>query len=304
MSTASVVVVGSTNMDVTIKVPRLPVVGETVLGGEWLVSPGGKGANQAVAARRAGAEVTFVSAVGDDEFGRRALGNLRDNGVSVRHVETLRDAQTGVAIIMVDERGRNMIAVSSGANGLLSPEDVDLAQDPISGAAVLLLQLEIPIETVARAIGIARAVGTMVLLNPAPASPLSERILSQVDVLIANEIEAAQLARPSGATQEADAPAALMESGVGSVVLTLGERGALVRTDGGETRVPAHPVHAVDTVGAGDTFCGAIACALAEGRDIVAAARFAKVAAALATTEVGAQSAIPTRDRIEAAERY
>lgn len=300
---AKVAVVGSTNMDITIRTPRLPAVGETVIGGEWLVSPGGKGANQAVAASRAAADVVFVSAVGDDQFGQRALENLRGNGVGISHVHMLRDAQTGVAVIMVDDEGRNIIAVSSGANAHITPGHVDAAGGAIGSADVLLLQLEIPVETVSRAAEMAHAAGVPVVLNPAPApqTELPSEVLSRVDVLIVNEVEAAQVAGPGAVADHPEAARILFERGVGSVIVTLGQRGCRIETHDGARHIDPHKVRAVDTVGAGDAFCGAFACALAQGRALASAAAFANAAAALATTAVGAQSSIPRRAQIEEA---
>lgn len=300
MSRAKVAVLGSTNMDITIKVPQLPVVGETVLGGQWLLSPGGKGANQAVAASRAGAAVAFVSAVGDDEFGAHAVSNLHENGVNTSLLRVLPDAQTGVAIIMVDDQGRNIIAVSPGANALITRSHVDAAESEITGADVLLAQLEVPIESVERAVETARLAGTRVVLNPAPAptSPLPRKMLAHVDIMIANEIELGQIAVQVGACTGDDAPRAVLDCGVGSIIVTLGERGVRIHTREGTSHIDAHKVHAIDTVGAGDAFCGALACAVAEGQDLASAARFANVAGALATTAVGAQSSIPTRAQI------
>ncbi len=300
MSRPKVVVIGSTNMDITIKVPQLPAVGETVLGGQWLLSPGGKGANQAVAAGRAGADVTFVSAMGEDEFGTQALNNLQQNGINTSCLHVLPDAQTGVAIIMVDDQGRNIIAVSPGANALITPAHVDATGDEVAAADVLLAQLEIPIETVARAVEAAHCAGTRVVLNPAPAptTALPREMLSHVDVMVANEIELGQIAAQMGVSSQDYAPQAVLDCGVGSIIVTLGERGVRLHTREGESHIDAYKVRAIDTVGAGDTFCGAMACALAEGQDLTSAAGFANVAAALATTAIGAQSSIPTRAQI------
>lgn len=295
----SICVVGSVNADLVIRVATLPRPGETVLGGSFSSVHGGKGANQAVAAARAGAATTIVARVGDDPLGTAALGALAAEGIDVSHVATTPACATGVALILVDGRGENSIAVAGGANDRLSPDDVERARRAIEAADVLLVQLEVPLETVVRAVAIARAAGRTVVLNPAPARPLPEDLLAAVDVLTPNETEAETLA----AAPAADAPSlcrGLLGLGCRAVVLTRGAAGAVVATPSGSVPVPAVPVTAIDTVAAGDVFSGCLAVALAEGSDLVAACRFAAAAAAISVTREGAQASAPRRDEIEA----
>lgn len=291
-------VVGSINADLVARVPALPRPGETVLGGSFSSVKGGKGANQAVAAARAGAVTSLVARVGDDDLGRAAREALAGEGIDVRHVRGTTDQPTGVALILVDARGENAIAVASGANAALSPQDVDRARDVIEAADVVLVQLEIPPEAVARAVTIARASGRTVILNPAPARSLPAPLLADVDVLTPNETEAEILT----GDPSADAAALcerLLALGCRSVVLTRGASGALVATASGTTVVPAFPVTAIDTVAAGDIFSAALGVALSEGQDLSIAARFAAAAAAISVTRAGAQASAPFRAEID-----
>jgi ribokinase len=294
-----IVVVGSANVDMIVRVPRLPARGETVLGDAFRTTPGGKGANQAVAARRAGADVAFVGCLGADALGDDLLRSLRDAGVDVSGVTRVPDAATGVALITVDPGGDNTIAVASGANAVLAPSHVERAAEAIAAADVLLLQLESPLDAVEAALAVAARVGTRAVLNPAPvpAQALDRRLLGAVAALTPNRDEAARLA--GVANDDPDAAAtALLALGVGAAVVTLGADGALVATPGGRHHLPAFPVRAVDSTGAGDVFSGALAVALAEGRPVLDAARFANAAAALSVTRPGAQPSAPPRDAI------
>lgn len=303
MSTASrIVVVGSYNTDLMARTPRMPQPGETILGGPFHVGPGGKGANQAVAAARLGAAVQLVASLGEDSFGDQALQNLVREGIDTSYVLRTGRTHTGAALIFVDAQGENMIVVAPGANDLLSPEHVEGALDAIRAADVLLVQLEVPMPTVERACLLAREAGVRVLLNPAPGRALDAGLLQTVDVLIPNETEAAII---SGipVSDRASAEAAgreLLQRGVGAVVMTLGAEGALVVTDGGVTHVPARPVKAVDTTGAGDAFCGALAVGLAEGQSLHTAVAFAGAAAAVKVTRLGTAPAMPRRPEVEA----
>jgi len=300
---AHVTVVGSLNMDLVVRSSRIPQPGETIIGGDFCTVPGGKGANQAVAAARLGAQVSMVGRVGRDAFAGPLLDNLALAGVGHTFVTRDPEAATGVALIVVDETGQNSIVVASGANARLSPADVDAAEAAITAAAVLLLQLESPLETVTRAAEVARGHGVTVILNPAPARPLPAALLSLVDVLIPNESETALLTgMPVGNQAEAGAAAmALRESGVvGTVILTLGERGALLARAGGAERFPACEVTPVDTTAAGDAFVGSFAVAMAEGKSVAEAVRWGNAAGALATTKLGAQLSLPTRQALEA----
>ncbi len=299
---ARITVVGSLNMDLVVRAPRIPRPGETIIGGEFRTVPGGKGANQAVAAARLGGQVSMVGRVGSDAFAQSLLDGLAADGVDHTFVTQDPEAATGVALIVVDDAGENSIVVASGANMRLSPADVNAAEAVIAGADVLLLQLEVPLAAVVQAARAARAHGAMVVLNPAPACPLPHELLSLVDVLVPNESETALLTHlPVGDRAEIEAAAiALRELGVDTVVLTLGERGALLVGEGEMELVPAFEVTPVDTTAAGDAFVGGFAVALAEGRSLTDAVRWGNAAGALATTRLGAQPSLPTRRAVEA----
>lgn len=287
-----IIVVGSLNMDLVVRAPRLPQVGETIIGSEFGTYPGGKGANQAVAAARLGGAVKMIGRVGKDDFGQALLGNVSDNGVDTSFI--LRDPQsaTGVALITVDDAGRNTIVVASGANARLTPEDVLRAQSAFEGAAVLLLQLETPLLTISAAIGLARSHGLQVVLNPAPAQTLDVELLKATDYLIPNQTELALLA----GVQPLDKAIAVLQGwGVANLIVTLGEQGVLVAQDGRQTRLPAHQVNVVDTTAAGDAFLGAFAVALTEGLSTVEAAAWGNAAGALAVTRPGAQPSLPDK---------
>lgn len=297
----TILVVGSANTDMSIKLDRIPRPGETVLGGELDVAQGGKGANQAVAAARAGGRVTLVARLGRDMFGDQALEGYRAEGIDVGFVSRDPDAPSGVALICVDAGGENSIAVAGGANARLSPADLASADPAFADAGLLLLQLETPMETVLAAATRASSHGVRTILNPAPARDLPDDLLQQVSILTPNEIEAEQLTEVSvsNIAGARAAAAALRNRGATAVVITLGEQGALVVEEDRDTHLPGFPVTPVDTVGAGDVFNGALAVAVAEGRPLVEAARFANAAAALAVTRRGAQPAAPTRAEIE-----
>ena len=301
-----VVVVGSSNTDMTVRVPALPAAGQTVLGDTFAISPGGKGANQAVAARRAGAEVVFVTAIGDDDLGRGALELYRREGIDVGHVRKITEVASGVALIFVARDGENMIGVASGANQRLEPSDIDRLPDSVFRPGdVLLAGLEIPIPTAIRAMRRGRSSGMTVILNPAPAPSLSERevsaLVSVADIITPNRVEAIMLAGIGGGQRPDPATCArrLLGLGLKAVVITLGSDGCLVAQDQEFHQVPSPHVEAVDTVGAGDAFNGALAVALAEGRPLTAAVAWAARAAAVAVTKPGAQAALPYREEID-----
>jgi ribokinase len=299
--TARVTIVGSLNMDLVARVPRLPQPGETIIGGDFHTAPGGKGANQAVAAARLGAQVSIVGRVGCDAFAESLLNNLTAAGVDHSYVIQDPEAATGVALIAVEDAGQNSIVVVSGANMCLSPADVDGAEATIASADALLLQLESPLGTVIRAAEVARAHGVIVILNPAPARSLPAALMSLVDVLIPNESETALLTGlPIRGQAQAEAAAATLRGmGVGTVILTLGERGALLAQARSMELIPAFEVTPVDTTGAGDAFVGGFAVALAEGRSPAEAVRWGNAAGAVATTRLGAQPSMPTRQAVE-----
>jgi ribokinase len=298
---AHVTVVGSLNMDLVVRASRIPQAGETIIGGDFHTLPGGKGANQAVAAARVGAQVSMVGRVGQDAFAGPLLENLAAAKIDHTFVAQDPEAATGVALIVVDDAGQNSIVVASGANMRLLPADVDAAEAIIAAADVLLLQLESPLETVTRAAELARAHQVTVILNPAPARSLPASLLSLVDVLIPNESETALLTgmSVSDRSEAAVAALALQESGVGTVILTLGERGALLTREEETELFPAFNVTPVDTTAAGDAFVGGFAVALAEGRSLAAAVRWGNAAGALAATQLGAQPSLPTRQALE-----
>ncbi|MGK5498124.1 ribokinase [Streptomyces sp. URMC 125] len=284
---AELLVVGSANADLVTRVERHPAPGETVLGSDLAVHPGGKGANQAVAAARLGARAALLARVGDDAHGRMLLESLRTAGVDTAPVLT-GGAPTGVALIAVGARGDNTIVVSPGANARLTPEDVAAAHGVLAGAAVVSLQMEVPAPVVA-------AAGTRVVLNPSPPGELPDDVLAVCDPLVVNEHEARGLLGGAGAPRDPGEQArALLALGPRSVVVTLGASGALHRGPGGTVRVPSPAVEAVDTTGAGDAFTGALAWRLARGDTPEAAVRFAVRVGAAAVTRPGAQSSFPT----------
>ncbi|MDE2059344.1 MAG: ribokinase [candidate division NC10 bacterium] len=307
-----VVVIGSANLDVTVAVSRLPREGETILGGELLLSNGGKGANQAVAARRAGAEVRFLAKLGRDPFGDRIYRDLTAAGLPADGLLWDESASTGVALIVVDRYGRNQIAVSPGSNQLLLPTVIAQHESFLTHGTVMLVQLEIPIVTVERALQFAKTHGMTTILNPAPAAPLSDDLLRHTDLLTPNETEAEALTgiTVSDLSSAAAAAKALLVRGPHVVIVTLGSQGALLCTASVVQHLPAIPVEAVDTTAAGDAFNGALAAALAGKsradllhtdrlRLLEDAVRFANAAGALAATKRGAQDSLPTKAEIE-----
>jgi ribokinase len=293
-----IAVVGSLNLDILVPVGHHPAPGETVLGGDSLRNPGGKGANQAVAAARLGNDVVMVGRVGDDDAGAQLVEALAADGVDTSHVEATRGAPTGIAMIAVNEGGENTIVVSPGANARVSEEDVVSASHVLAGAGVTLVQLEIPIEAVAAA---ARLAGGTVVLNPAPARELPRWLLDDVDVLVPNRGELAALLGVDH-PKDLDELAATARSlpGPGTVVVTLGGDGALVVTSDETTHIPAFGVAVVDSTAAGDAFCGALADGLARGEPIHRAARWGAATAALAVTTKGAQVSLPSRTDVVA----
>lgn len=307
MPKTHIVVVGSLNMDLVVQVPVIPAPGETVLGNNFATIPGGKGANQAVAAARLGAQVSLIGRVGADAFGEQLLANARAEGIDVTHVGVDETAASGIAMITVDATGQNSIAVASGANFRLTAVHVRRAWEQLGPVDLLVMPLETPLETIETAVSLANQSGAKVILNPAPAQQLPAHILAGVDVLVPNEAETAQLTglpvETSADTQQA--ARRLLELGVGHVVLTLGSRGALVLDGetGGFTAVPPYPVTVVDTTAAGDAFVAGLAVALGEGQPLVTAAQFANAVGALAVTKQGAQPGMPRRAEVETLRR-
>ena len=314
---SGVVVVGSSNTDMVVMGKALPLPGQTLTGDVFFTAPGGKGANQAVAAARAagrGTRVSFVGAVGDDDLGRAAVACLKKDGIDCRHVRTVAGVASGVAFIIVDAKGENMIVVAPGANAGLRPADVERAAADIRRAGCLLAQLETPLATVKRAVDIASGSGVRTILNPAPApeGPLPASLLKKISILTPNETEFATLTGRSiesrnGLDEASRLAGVLREARSGrrrgpddaALIVTEGRKGVRVFTRGGETyRVPAFKVKAVDTVAAGDAFSGTLAVALTDGRELREAVRFASAAAAVSVTRRGAQPSLPKRREV------
>jgi ribokinase len=301
MPSARILVVGSSNTDMIVRLHRLPGPGETVIGGKFATAPGGKGANQAVGAARAGGRVAFVARLGSDALGDAALASLERDGIDVTHVSRDRSAPSGVAFICVADGGENLIAVASGANDLLRAADVRRAARAFRGVDVVLVQLETPLPAVAAAVALAAKARVRVILNPAPARALPDRLLRRVAILTPNEHEAELLTgiRVADAKSAARAARALRRRGVATVIVTLGRRGVFVADGQVEHLVPGFRVEAVDTTAAGDIFNGALAVALGEGEGLFEAVRFAQAAAAISVTRAGAQPSAPRRREIE-----
>ena len=296
-----IVVIGSINMDLVLRVPRMPLPGETLTGGAFRTIPGGKGANQAVACARmsgkveaGGQQVAMIGCVGDDAFGATLRAALVGDGIIDSHITTLPGVASGIASILVDDNGQNSIVIAGGANDLLSPAHIDAAKELIEQADIVVLQLETPMDTVVHAIKLARSLGKTVVLNPAPAASLPDGVLELVDYLIPNEIEAAMLAgvSPDGADVQALA-AALQKLGSDNVIITLGSKGVHAALYGGDFTFPAEVVQAVDTTAAGDTFIGGFVAGLASGMDEAEAISQGQRAAAWSVTKPGAQTSIP-----------
>ena len=297
-----ILVIGSLNMDMVIPVKELPQKGETILGGAPDYIPGGKGANQACAAGKLGGNVTMLGKVGRDEMGRRLKDNLAAAGVDVAHVAETSDAPTGMAVIYVSETGSNSIVVIPGANGLCDRAYIEANEELIAAHDIIVLQLEIPYDAVFRAIQLAKKHGRLVVLNPAPApDSLPAQVIASRDYFTPNETEMARIAgMPVGGTEEAVAAGRrLVEAGVGTVLATLGEAGALLVTAETAQVIPTLRVEAVDTTAAGDTFNGAFVTALAEGMPEAEAIAFGNKAAAISVTRKGAQTSIPTRGEVD-----
>lgn len=295
MSRPEIVVVGSLNMDLVARAPHLPVPGETVAGQAFATVAGGKGANQAVASVRLGALTAMIGCIGDDAFGAHLRAGLESDGIDCRGVRTVAGASSGVALIVVDDTGRNGIVVVPGANGQLAPADVDAHQELIAGARVVVLQLETPLATVEHAARQARSLGKTVVLNPAPARHLPEGLLACADFLVPNEIEAAAMSGIAvGSVETAiEAGRKLRKAGAGTVLVTLGSKGVVEVGPGAARHYPARQVEAVDTTAAGDTFIGGLCAALVHGRPLPVAIGFAQAAAAISVTRPGAQPSIP-----------
>ncbi|MGS2326562.1 ribokinase [Klebsiella aerogenes] len=302
MKTAGkLVVLGSINADHILNLESFPTPGETVTGNHYQVAFGGKGANQAVAAGRSGADIAFIACTGDDDIGERVRRQLASDNIDVAPVRTVAGESTGVALIFVNAEGENVIGIHAGANAALSVSQVEAEKERIANAQALLMQLESPLESVMAAAKIAHQHQTTVVLNPAPARELSDELLALVDVITPNETEAEKLTgiRVESDDDAAKAASALHAKGIGTVMITLGSRGVWLSCEGESRRVRGFKVQAIDTIAAGDTFNGAFVTALLEGREVSDAIRFAHAAAAIAVTRKGAQPSVPWRKEID-----
>ena len=298
-----IVIVGSSNTDMVVRVDHFPLPGETLMGDNFMTAQGGKGANQAVAVARLGGDATFVCCLGDDAFGNQSLALLKREGMNTDHVRLIQGASSGVALIPVDKNGENTIIVASGANAMLSVEDIKEAEKDIKEAGILLMQLETPVPSLTYAAQIAHANGVKVILNPAPfpKEPLPAELLENVDIIIPNETEAAYMAGEQ-ITDDASALSVIHKiqaQGVQTVIVTVGKRGAYTLDEQGSLLlVPSFPVKAVDTVAAGDTFCGGLCVAIAKGYSLAEAIKVGNKAASIAVTRVGAQPSVPTANEV------
>ena len=302
MKTAgNLVVLGSINADHILNLETFPTPGETVTGNQYQVAFGGKGANQAVAAGRSGANIAFIACTGDDDTGERVRKQLASDNIDITPVSVVAGESTGVALIFVNAEGENVIGIHAGANAALTTERVEAQRGIIAGAEALLMQLESPVESVLAAAKIAHENHTSVVLNPAPARVLSDELLALVDIITPNETEAEKLTgiRVENDDDAARAALALHDKGIGTVIITLGSRGVWASVNGEGRRVPGFKVKAIDTIAAGDTFNGALVTALLEGKAMDDAIRFAHAAAAIAVTRKGAQPSVPWRKEID-----
>lgn len=297
----NIIVVGSSNTDMVINADHLPVPGETIMGGSFMMNFGGKGANQAVAAARLNGNVHFIAKIGKDLFGKRSIEQYEDEGIHVEQIYSDPVLPSGVALIIVDANGENSIVVASGANSSLSPEDIKKAHSVIEKGDIMLIQLEIPIETVEYAAHLAKEKGIKVILNPAPARALSDRLLKNLYMIIPNETEAEILSGVKVTDWESAQKAAdiIHAKGANIVVITLGSKGALIKEEGQYHKVPVPKVKAIDTTAAGDTFCGAVCVALTENMSVLNAVKFANKCASITVTRMGAQSSLPYRREID-----
>lgn len=295
-----IVVVGSTNMDMVVKTGHIPKPGETVLGGTFFMNPGGKGANQAVAVARLGGDVTFISKIGNDIFGKQSTKIFDDEGVDIGGIYAEVNSPSGIALITVDDKGENSIVVAPGANAFLNADNVQSAFDKYPQASVLLVQLEIPMETVEAAINYAQSKSITVILNPAPMNKAVAKFLDKIDIITPNAHEAEALSNHTITDVDSAIVAAkkIQQQGVKTVIITLGEEGAILLTEDEVHHISTPKVEAIDSTAAGDVFNGAFAVALSEGKSLKNAVTFACRAAAIAVTKMGAQSSIPYRNEI------
>ncbi|CAI1236571.1 Ribokinase [Serratia liquefaciens] len=302
MATGKLVVLGSINADHILNIEQFPRPGETVIGKQYKVAFGGKGANQAVAAGRSGADIAFIACVGADDIGERVRQQLASDRIDTQPIEAIADSTTGVALIFVNAEGENVIGIDAGANAAVTPDYLARYQQKVIDADALLMQLESPLETVIAAASLAKQHQTQVILNPAPARELPDELLATIDMITPNETEAQRLTgiAVNDDNDAARAAQALHDKGIATVIITLGSRGVWLSENGNGKLVPGFKVKAVDTIAAGDTFNGALVTALLEGKIMADAVRFAHAAAAIAVTRPGAQPSVPWREEIDA----
>jgi len=296
-----IVVIGSSNTDMVVKSDRIPIPGETILGGEFMMTDGGKGANQAVAVARLGGKITFVARIGKDMFGDNAINEYKEYGIDTSHIAR-DETSSGIALIMVDSNAENCISVASGANAKLSKADVDAAQTNITNAEILLMQMEIPMDVICYAAEMAEKKGVKVILNPAPATPLPSRLYKSLYIITPNRTEAEILSgiQVDSLDTAKEAARLIADKGVNTVVITLGSDGSLILLDNEYYHIPARKVKAIDTTAAGDVFNGAMCVALSEGKSVIEAVKFATIASSISVTRMGAQSSIPLRTEVDA----
>ncbi|CAI1894564.1 ribokinase [Serratia proteamaculans] len=301
MATGKLVVLGSINADHILNIEQFPQPGETVIGKQYKVAFGGKGANQAVAAGRSGADIAFIACVGADDIGERVRQQLATDRIDTQPIEAIADSTTGVALIFVNAEGENVIGIDAGANAAVTPDYLARYQQKVIDADALLMQLESPLETVIAAASLAKQHQTQVILNPAPARELPDELLAMIDMITPNETEAQRLTdiAVNNDDDAARAAQALHDKGIATVIITLGSRGVWLSENGKGKLVPGFKVKAVDTIAAGDTFNGALVTALLEGKVMADAVRFAHAAAAIAVTRPGAQPSVPWREEID-----
>ena len=295
---SKIVVIGSINTDMVVRSSQLPFPGQTLMGHSFQTTGGGKGANQAVAAARLGAEVSLIARIGDDAFGKMSIENFKKEKINIENIYTDNDAPSGVAFIVVDDKGENIIVVAPGANASLNEKDIQDAEDVIKNADIILFQLEIPMSAVAEGIRLAKKHNRMVMLNPAPATTIPKEILHSVDIITPNQTETLTLTgiEVNDSITAQHACDVLHGMGILTVIVTMGEQGAYISSDNYKELVPGFTAGiVVDTVAAGDTFCGGLAIAIAEGKKLKDAVQFANAAAARSVTKAGAQTSIPMR---------
>lgn len=297
---SKILVIGSSNTDLVVKTEHIPEPGETVLGGDFMMAAGGKGANQAVAASRLGGDVAFVAKIGNDMFGKGSIENYKREKMDISRIIIDKNSTSGVALISVDSKAENCIVVAPGANNKITKADIDASKDLISSCEYVLMQLEIPMDIIEYVAGMAHSLGKKIILNPAPAAPLSKDLISKLFLITPNKTESRQITGLNVDTQEdiSKAADALLGMGVENVVITLGTKGSFIKNSTVCQMVPAIKVDAVDTTAAGDTFNGALCVALSEGKSLLEAVKFATKASSISVTRMGAQTSIPYREEI------